>query len=565
MPKPGETVGQFRERRRRQEAQARARARREDVESEDEETAGSSRVTRPRIMQPRKSTLPNIYQTSDTRLSANENRSEAKQAENLPGEYLRHLEAALPFIQSFVLDVTYDELVAEAKDSQAPEKYEALMRLMEGEEYPLQAASGLYYTKDNVLVLVFLGDRSSSMKVQGHDEGHLPLEAQFAEERLASTLEKQAMEFEEEKRAQLAARDAERQKVGGKGFKRKRFRFESTRPRIFHDGPLLSLIRRYYASVHTMCTYNPPPPDSTLKRHGVSDGHYHRFPLLEGVEFTEVETEKQTRRMVFSEDGGQTGLEPAGVHHCVEGWKMQGHSNGSLYLSKSLSGSGKSQGPTRHFYAANQTLDNCIAAAMEVFFPDNYIVARKVREAGRIIPGEGGVYLGRAVVFKLQLLLHRDQNDFGVSTSFPSGYYCGGYLIIPQLKAKFRYAHGDMAMFKASLLLHKITEWKAHSMSKDDAITPGRVGTVLFNPAASVEYLEGKEWGFASDTVYGKLPSSAPGGTRPTKERMDLRTVTKREALDELTAKKRRAPRLVSKTPLETKPKALKTRKTRNT
>jgi hypothetical protein len=49
-----------------------------------------------------------------------------------------------------------------------------------------------------------------------------------------------------------------------------------------------------------------------------------------------------------------------------------------------------------------------------------------------------GPFLGRAIIYKLQGKFHKDQRDAGPSVSFGVGYYDGGEICFPQLKAKLK-------------------------------------------------------------------------------------------------------------------------------
>ena len=46
-------------------------------------------------------------------------------------------------------------------------------------------------------------------------------------------------------------------------------------------------------------------------------------------------------------------------------------------------------------------------------------------------------WLGRAIVYKLQVILHTDEHDVGPTVSFPCGFFHGGQMQIPQLGGKF--------------------------------------------------------------------------------------------------------------------------------
>ncbi|KAJ8083301.1 hypothetical protein PM082_009173 [Marasmius tenuissimus] len=467
---------------------------------EPEEGSSQGRTRRPNIMLPKVITLPPVHNVPDIR-SSSERRNPRRQSEQKPSEYQHHLKNGLRFIQKFTLPFTFDELVAKSKNKKATlDELEQEVKEMEKESYAIQAGSALFYTKDKVLVFVYLGCRTSDMITTIGDDNFLELSQCSMEERLQLTLERKEAEIREAEEQQLLAQSNRRR--------------HGQRPPKTPSSSTKNMMERLYITSHFMAAYNIPKGDTSRKRHGIDhDGHtYHYFDIEEGIEFTE--DENQSRNMVFSKDGGKTALNSAGVFHMAEAWPQAKHKKNELYMGSALSGSGQSTLGTRYFYQANEVLEKCVAIAVKAFFPEIHEIGAKVREAGRTVPTSDGkpcgMYLARAIIFKLQVLLHKDDNDFGVSTSFPCGFFEDGYLIVPQLKSKFRYAPGDLAIFYASLLFHKVMKWKTPKMKKDDVVAPGRVGVVMFNPSASVEELKDKEAKHSERTMFGRLPNIAP-------------------------------------------------------
>ena len=90
------------------------------------------------------------------------------------------------------------------------------------------------------------------------------------------------------------------------------------------------------------------------------------------------------------------------------------------------------------YYKVTRPLADALKVMYEVIFPDLYDSFRAAFEAGRWFQEDPGPWLGRAIVYKLQVDLHRDTNDIGPSVSFPCGHYKGGEMMIPQLKSRFR-------------------------------------------------------------------------------------------------------------------------------
>lgn len=74
-------------------------------------------------------------------------------------------------------------------------------------------------------------------------------------------------------------------------------------------------------------------------------------------------------------------------------------------------------------------------------FPEYWAQYRQAFQAGRWyrIKDDPGPFIGRAIVYKLQVLPHRDGLDGGPAAIFPVGRFKGGELYLPDLDAKLQY------------------------------------------------------------------------------------------------------------------------------
>ncbi|KAL0061138.1 hypothetical protein AAF712_012058 [Marasmius tenuissimus] len=506
-----------------------------------------------KVMKPKTSNFTPIHEVPEIRVDQNEKRSPEEQARYLPDDLYRHLHAAWNggYIHKIQTELKMADLQANARKKEPPEEVKKeLAKLMSQNHTKVMGASAMYYSAEGTPFMLFIGSRSSDMVKRKSMVCRaifplffiilivvkIPLSQQYMEERLADTLDakeakakaqedelrknkkrKEKRAQEQKKRAEASGKNPRKvQKMDGhmrKDRDREEEGEEEPVIKVYQDGLKPNMMARYYELVHSMCSMNHPRDDTTAKRHGVSqDGFHYSYSLEPGVDWTD--DIKQSGIKPYSEDGGVMGKGPSGVMHLVDAWPQTGHEHEEiLYQSSFLSGTGQSIQATRHYYEGNATLEQCIESVIRVFFPEEHALMSKVREAGRAISTEegGGCYLGRALVFKLQLFNHVDKRDFGISTSFSAGRFTGGYLLIPQLKAKFRYRPGDLAIFNASLLYHTVTPWESLPMRPTDVVPPGRVGTVMFNPRTSVAILKDKPPGWAMKTALGRLPSSAPG------------------------------------------------------
>jgi hypothetical protein len=74
----------------------------------------------------------------------------------------------------------------------------------------------------------------------------------------------------------------------------------------------------------------------------------------------------------------------------------------------------------------------------KVSWPEDYEKYRKAFEAGVWVEDDPGPWLGRAIVWKLQVLPHRDGLDGGPTAIFCLGRFSGGECYLPDLHIKLR-------------------------------------------------------------------------------------------------------------------------------
>ncbi|KAG6818863.1 hypothetical protein H0H93_000793 [Arthromyces matolae] len=202
--------------------------------------------------------------------------------------------------------------------------------------------------------------------------------------------------------------------------------------------------------------------------------------------------------------------ERCGTYHLVHGWKQKTRPHQGLYLSSEHSRSGRGMATIRNYYEATSTLAKVLGCYFEALFPEYYVKFQKAFEAGVWAREDPGPWLGRAVVYKLQVTFHKDQRDFGPVASFPIGYFLGGDMIVPALKVKFTQvsplSRDHNTLLIIAKLYHTVAQWTPMGMTEGDILTPGRIGNVFFTPEASYEILKDQDPGWASRTAHGYAP-----------------------------------------------------------
>ncbi|KAJ7434969.1 hypothetical protein B0H11DRAFT_1756720 [Mycena galericulata] len=204
--------------------------------------------------------------------------------------------------------------------------------------------------------------------------------------------------------------------------------------------------------------------------------------------------------------------ERCGTIHLVHCWHQQGTSTNDLIgPSKDMADGVMRTQANRAYFQLTREVAIIVAERFKAVFPDCYKQYEEEFEAGVWLRADPGPFLGRAVVYKLQLFPHRDVEDGGPTATFPVGSYLGGAFCFPDLGAKYRYGPGDLCIARFSELYHTVEEWFPKPCSPEleaKRITPGRISTVFFSPAKSGQTLAGKPPGWAAATAGGLFPYS---------------------------------------------------------
>jgi hypothetical protein len=95
------------------------------------------------------------------------------------------------------------------------------------------------------------------------------------------------------------------------------------------------------------------------------------------------------------------------------------------------------------YYEATEPAVQQLDKMFRISFPEQYAKYRSAFDAGQFVDHNPGPWLGRVIVYKVQVLLHRDGEDppDGPGAIFNSGPYKGGCLYFPDLHLKLRLVH----------------------------------------------------------------------------------------------------------------------------
>ncbi|KAI0074579.1 hypothetical protein K474DRAFT_1601306 [Panus rudis PR-1116 ss-1] len=173
-----------------------------------------------------------------------------------------------------------------------------------------------------------------------------------------------------------------------------------------------------------------------------------------------------------------------------------------------------------------------LSAYFKAALPEYHAKYQKAFEAGVWLKADPGPWLGRAVVYKLQVSPHVDGLDDGPTAAFPTGYFEGGEAYFPDLRLKLWYRPRDILIFFSGHLFHAVGEWKPTVAPRsEDGQTPGRVGHVFFFPRFSMETLHDKPADWMVRTTGGVYPDPMKIDTEKSKAAQEEKRASKRANL----------------------------------
>jgi len=153
-------------------------------------------------------------------------------------------------------------------------------------------------------------------------------------------------------------------------------------------------------------------------------------------------------------DANLNSFERTGVTHLVHAWHAQGHATSkvstfqgsSIHLtigqnplvpSLDMCKGSHSSLAVKWYFRATAEVAEILNAYFAVAFPEQHAAYRQAFNAGVWVTEDPGPWLGRAIVYKMQVSQHQDKSDGGPTAIFNVGQYTGGHLYLPTLGLKF--------------------------------------------------------------------------------------------------------------------------------
>lgn len=90
------------------------------------------------------------------------------------------------------------------------------------------------------------------------------------------------------------------------------------------------------------------------------------------------------------------------------------------------------------YFQVTREIADLLSAYFKKAFPEYHKKYSGAFKAGCWSLADPGPWLGRALVYKLQVLPHVDSLDDGPTACFPAGYFTGGAMHLSDLGLKFQ-------------------------------------------------------------------------------------------------------------------------------
>ncbi|KAJ8517580.1 hypothetical protein ONZ45_g5228 [Pleurotus djamor] len=265
-------------------------------------------------------------------------------------------------------------------------------------------------------------------------------------------------------------------------------------PTIHHDGFLPDEVELAYELAQELHAEMQPVLNERDVRHLDDQGPTHEYTVMDdnGVEIKHCE-----RR---------------GTTHLVHGWHGPGQTHEPLVTSADMMGRHGALrfGEVIRHFALSAANALRLKAYFKITFPEYYALYQEAFEAGVWMRVDPGPWLGKAIVYKLQVTPHVDGQDDGPTACYPTGYFAGGEAYFPDLGIKLAYRPQDIIIFLSGHLYHAVGTWVSTvSPRQSDNLAPGRVGHVHFFHRSALQLLKGKPSGWSARTCGGKYMDTA--------------------------------------------------------
>ncbi|KAM5540623.1 hypothetical protein V8D89_005654 [Ganoderma adspersum] len=202
--------------------------------------------------------------------------------------------------------------------------------------------------------------------------------------------------------------------------------------KIHHDGIPASYLQEYWANIQWLSVALRPHLPTKDIRHGADP---------EALE---------TYVVCYIDKTGEEVKECAGVHHLVHAWTEQGHENGPLCVSSRMLFNSSAAVAVQKYFIVTRLLAIFLGELFRNIFSEEYEQYKPAFEAGVWYTEDPGLWIGRAIVYKLDVQMHYDMYNGGPTATFSVGLFEGGCMELPTLRARFKYI---IPLFSLSLKL----------------------------------------------------------------------------------------------------------------
>ncbi|KAH6893921.1 hypothetical protein BKA70DRAFT_1232481 [Coprinopsis sp. MPI-PUGE-AT-0042] len=183
---------------------------------------------------------------------------------------------------------------------------------------------------------------------------------------------------------------------------------------VVHNGLDPTALEHYHEATQNLHSVLKPNTHARDLRHPEENIMAYREDERNGMDIPQPGNDHVEFTVV---DNGEVKYERTGVSHLVHCWAQKGHPHETLTPSKDMVRSCSSAMAVNQYFEATKPTAHKIDDCFKASFPDDHAKYSKAYSAGQWLESDPGPFLGRALVWKLQVQAHQDGLDEGGETS----------------------------------------------------------------------------------------------------------------------------------------------------
>ncbi|KAJ7484586.1 hypothetical protein FB451DRAFT_1393121 [Mycena latifolia] len=196
---------------------------------------------------------------------------------------------------------------------------------------------------------------------------------------------------------------------------------------------------------------------------------------------THLCSSERKKVLAFEETPDESVHERCGVYHLVQSWPAQGTSDEIGPSADMAAGTAAQSKAVIHYFKVTYPFTLVVSEQFHGVFLDYHARHLKAFNAGCYLQNDDpGLFIGHAIMWKLQVWAHLDSLEGGPVATTPEGAFQRGGLVFPDFAQfgkvlKFQYAPGNLCLCFAGALYHGMEEWEPLPVDEKDIV----IGTAV--------------------------------------------------------------------------------------